>query len=289
MAAPSLYPGELFLQEGFNADALNGYHEQSEGEEVFDETFSPEDDGDSSGIASRGRISRVQDLPQGSDYPATALLSDLRTIAHNLRRATRQGGSSEAESYNQQEIPPVVIAGASLGFTLFKSTINTLMEGDIKVKKPDKVEVNATNLPVGVRLNAKIINNFVIFEYREANPISGVEQVNIQLTCKVQYNGPELTATFGFTPNGKRSRLMRDTDIDIGAPLGLQTMRTSADWARAGIPEYPVVIVPVEVRVDRPWPQANHNFTFDLVLSGMYGFGRRAGSSYREHFVRKDN
>ncbi len=293
MAAPSVYPGEIFLQEGFNADApLNGYHEQSSGE-VLDEMFSPEDDGDSPGVASRQRISRVHDLPQGSDYPATALLNDLRTIARNLRMANRQGGASEAEFYNQQENPAIagpIIAGLSLGFTVLSSAVATLRHGDLQVTMPtSEVGVTATNLPAGVRLNTKTINNRVVFYYRKANPTTDLEQVNIQLTCTVQYNGPEVKATFGFAPDGARARLLRDATVNIRNPLNLQTMRTSADWVRAGIPEYPVVIVPVEVRVDHPWPQSNANFSFNLVLSGMYGLGRTATSGYRENYIRRDN
>jgi hypothetical protein len=70
---------------------------------------------------------------------------------------------------------------------------------------------------------------------------------------------------------------MRDTYIEIGNPLSLETRVTSADWQRAGVYEYPVVYVPISVFVDQPWPIDNLNVTFNLILSGMYGFGATLG------------
>jgi hypothetical protein len=164
-------------------------------------------------------------------------------------------------------------AVATLGYTILTGAISTMQQGDLDVTWPTtEVGVVSENIPRGIRQRT-INSRRVIFRYRKTNPISGIEQVNIGLRCTVQYNGAEVQATFGFTAGGTRSRLMRDSQVNIRNPVSLQTVVASPRWQRAGIPEYPVVHVPIEIRVDHPWPQSNDNWTFTLVLSGMYGFG----------------
>ena len=104
----------------------------------------------------------------------------------------------------------------------------------------------------------------------------------------MQYNGAEVQATFGFTAGGTRSRLMRDSQVNIRNPVSLQTVVASPRWQRAGISAYPVVRIPIEIRVDHPWPQSNDNWTFTLVLSGMYGFGIE-GRNHIENFEHVQN
>lgn len=288
MAVQSVYPGEVYLREGLEDEAISVNGDQGDALHQY----TAEDD-QHTGAENRQGIRSVQiRASQASDYPVSAFLNDLRTVAQNLR-ISQHGMSARSELHAHQESPAAagaVIAGASLAFNVLSSAVATLQQGDLQVTMPtSEIGVTASNLPPSVRLNTRTINNRVVFSYREANPISGIEQVNIKLTCTVQYNGPEVKATFGFTPDGARSRLMRDSTINIRNPLNLQTMPAPAAWVSAGVREYPVVIVPIEIRVDRPWPQANANFSFNLVLSGMYGLGRSAGSSYRENFVRRDN
>ena len=125
-------------------------------------------------------------------------------------------------------------------------------------------------------------NDMIVFSWRKANPITDIEQVNIKLRCWVQYDGAQVQATFTFDADGRRSRLMRDSYIEIANPLSLETRVTSPEWQRVGVHEYPVVYVPISVYVDQPWPISNLSVNFNLILSGMYGFGAQAGGEVSE-------
>jgi hypothetical protein len=169
------------------------------------------------------------------------------------------------------------VVGTSL--EILKSTIVPMTKGDIQVTFPTS--------PIGVTLKTKsaalnfntVYNDMLIINHRTVHSVFGYEFVNVKLRCYVQYNGPEVQATFGFDAEGRRSRLGRDTTIAINNPLSLETKPTSSAWQRVGVMVYPVVRIPVEFRVDNPWPLDNHNETFVLVLSGMYGFGASKGES----------
>jgi hypothetical protein len=176
------------------------------------------------------------------------------------------------------------VAAVALGFEILKSTISTMTAGDIKVTWP--ISQIGVTWPGKPNLTYKALNRSeLIISYYKANPISGIEQVNVKLRCHVVYNGPEVQATFSFDAGGKRSRLMRDTYVTINNPLSLETRPAPEVWRRMGVREYPIIRVPVEFTVDHPWPQDNLNMTFTLVLSGMYGFG--AGPGNAEHIVDK--
>ena len=175
-----------------------------------------------------------------------------------------------------REGPETVAAGAAVvqtSFEILRSVITPFTVGDVSVTMP--------NSPIGVTLASKPSNlhlqalrsERLIINWRESNPITDFEQVNIKMRCFVQYNGPEVQATFGFDADGRRSRTGRDTSIIVNNPLSLETRAASAEWKRAGINEYPVIYIPIEFRVDRPWPMSNYNQTFKLVLCGMVGFG----------------
>ncbi len=171
-------------------------------------------------------------------------------------------------------------AVAGLTFNILSSAMTTFTKGDLKVVMPNgPIGVTASGIPRKIRSQLKTVRPRArtIFKYRKTNPISGIEQVNIQLTCRVQYNGPSVQATFGFAAGGTRSRLMRDSKVTIRNPLSLERQPTSSAWRKVGINVYPVVTIPIEVSVDHPWPQSNDHWTFDLVISGMYGFGRKKG------------
>ncbi len=292
MTLKSFYPGEIHLENG---EYINGSDYVANDSESFSsgplyesvdadvyETIESDTKSEPSSLTGLSSIN--------GEYPTTAFIDDLRLIAHNLRISSGTSKKSSSESYNQRDTSPAgpIIAGAALAFNILSSGVSTLRHGDLSVTMPtSEIGVRATNVPPRIRQNTKSIVNHIIFSFEEGNAV--VQHVKIQLTCTVQYNGPEVTASFGFTPDGARSRLMRDTTINIRNPLGLQTIRTSEAWVRAGIPEYPVVLVPIEIRVDRPYPLSNYNWSFNLVLSGMYGLGRAANSGFRENFIRRNN
>ncbi|MFN0109459.1 MAG: hypothetical protein ACKVZH_11450 [Blastocatellia bacterium] len=176
------------------------------------------------------------------------------------------------------------VAAVALGFEVLKSTISTMTQGDIEVTWP--ISQIGVTWPGKPNIAYKALNRSeLIIVYHKANPISGIEQVNVKLRCHVVYNGPEVQATFSFDAGGKRSRLMRETNIVINNPLSLETRPAPEQWRRVGVREYPIIRIPVEFMVDHPWPQDNLNMTFMLVLSGMYGFGAGPGSS--QHIVDK--
>jgi hypothetical protein len=160
---------------------------------------------------------------------------------------------------------------AQLGFDILKTTLGVFWKGDIRytgptsqigVLMPSKPDLDYTSVPQ----TRRIIN------YRTKTPV-GIEAVNVKFRCKIQYNGPEVLASFGFAAGGKRARLGSDAEIIVGNPLSLKTIPTSEDWQRIGIKRYPVIKIPIEFRVDEPWPNDNYEETFTLVLSGMQGFG----------------
>ena len=221
--------------------------------------------------------------------PLSSALTALKSFVKNFTDYT--------DSLDLPETPgaAIVSAGAavaSLGFEILKTTINTFREGDVTLIKPtSQVGVVATgNIPSWVRRNTKDARR-VIFRVRESNPLSGLEQVNIELECIVQYNGPEVKATFSLTPRGARSRVGRDTKITINNPLDLRTKPMPASWRAHNINEYPEVRVPITIRVDRPWPMGNWNWSFDLMLSGLYGIGvnRNGRIITRDNFRRYNN
>lgn len=182
------------------------------------------------------------------------------------------------------------VAAAALGYEILTGAVNTMSEGDLIVTWPTtNVGVIAKDPPQGIRTRT-LRNSKEIFSYRKINPITGIEQVNIGLLCHVQYNGMEVQASFSFTANGKRSRLMRDSEIDIRNPLSLETVQAPEEWRRGGVPEIPIIRIPIEVRVDHPWPQSNDNWTFTLVLGGMYGFGSTSNpNDHIENYVHTEN
>lgn len=220
--------------------------------------------------------------PATTFYNLESFISDINLIAEKLRSTgTYQEKFRESQVF--AENPGAVIAGAGLAYNILTGAISTLMQGDVEITMPTTpIGVISTNPLPGIRSRTYTARH-TIFSYRESNPITGIEQVNIQLECVIQYNGAEVQATFGFAPGGARSRLMRDTKISIRNPLSLRTMPAPDDWKRAGLQEYPVVTVPVEIRIDRPWPHSNYNKTFDLILSGMYGFGRDSRRIFKEN------
>jgi hypothetical protein len=69
--------------------------------------------------------------------------------------------------------------------------------------------------------------------------------------------------------------------IEIRKPTSeVQQVPSPSDWAGLGLSTYAVIEIPVSVFVDEPWPNDNTKVTFDLVLSGMYGFGSSASGHY---------
>jgi hypothetical protein len=190
-----------------------------------------------------------------------------------------KGSLASREVYDKEVGPEAVAAGAAVvgtGFEILKSVITPMTQGDIQVTWPTSpIGVTWPAKPAHLQFNTRTIGRLII-DYVATHPIFGYEFVNVKLRCTVQHNGPEVQATFSFDAEGRRSRLARDTSIAINNPLSLETSPAPANWHSAGVRAYPVIRIPVEFRIDRPWPLSNRNETFTLVLSGMYGFGASA-------------
>ncbi len=185
----------------------------------------------------------------------------------------RQGGPIEATI-----AAGAVLQEAAAGFEILRSVITPMTQGEIQVTWPNSpIGVTWPAKPAELHLNATTQSALIVNEVW-SSPV-GIEQVNAKLRCHVQYDGPQVQATFSFDAEGRRSRLNNDTYITVNNPLSLETRRASPEWQRVGIREYPVVRIPIEVRIDRIWPQSNYNLTFNLVLSGMYGFGAAVGEN----------
>jgi hypothetical protein len=173
-----------------------------------------------------------------------------------------------------------VIAGAALAFSVLSAGISEMRSGDVHFTGPSSpIGVTATNVPAGLRLRQTTVRG-TVFEYHKSNPISGIEQVNVQLDCILQFDGPQVQATFQMPHS--RSRLTYDTYIRIENPLSLERLQTPDEWVRLGINEYPVVRIPISVFVDHPWPRSNLNDSFMLVISGMTGFGAGGHEVFEE-------
>lgn len=194
-----------------------------------------------------------------------------------LIKNTRTKPSNLSARVLEQETAEAI----GVGFEILRSAIQTVQQGDVQVTWPSsQIGIVATNKPKNIKAYE---SSRIIASWREISPV-GIEQVNIRLRCHVQFNGLEVQATFSFDAEGRRSRLMRDTTIVINNPLSLKTFPvTSEYWIGKGIKEYPVIRIPIEFRVDRPWPLENRNETFTLVLSGMYGFGEDQRGIYIEN------
>jgi hypothetical protein len=173
-----------------------------------------------------------------------------------------------------------VIATAALAFSILGAGISEMRSGDVYYTGPTSaIGVSAQNIPPSVRLRQKTKRS-AVFKYQKSNPISGIEQVNVQLDCIIQWDGPQVQATFQMPQH--RSRLTYDTHIRIENPLSLERLPAPDSWVRLGVTEYPVVRIPISVFVDHPWPRSNLNDSFMLVISGMYGFGADGLGAYED-------
>jgi hypothetical protein len=186
---------------------------------------------------------------------------------------------------------PVTAAGVAkeIGFKLVEASVSELAKGDVIVHGPDNaIGVTAESMPEELRAKLNPTPSTarkVIFSYRSATVV-GIETANIKLICELQYNGPEVLAVFDLPADGMRSRLGTDTTIRIGGPMTLERLPAPEAWKAAGFPRIPVVHVPISVFVNEPWPNDNLKVTFNLVLSGLYGFGKTAEGDYRENYQR---
>ena len=178
----------------------------------------------------------------------------------------------------------MTVEGAALAFEIMTTGISEMSKGDIHYTGPTgDVGVRAPDLPDPVRnaLRTHTGDQDVFSYQRDSN--AGIELVNVKLRCYVQWNGPEVQATFMFPADGMRSRLMNDAHVTVGNPLSLETLPAPDSWRDIGVPLYPVVRVPVSVFIDHPWPADNYKVSFLLVLSGMYGFGAAGLDVYEDY------
>jgi hypothetical protein len=179
----------------------------------------------------------------------------------------------------------VGVAAAEMGYDILKSSISALQEGDIHYNGPTStIGVRATAMSDELRRKMQASNGRKrIFSYRWVGELTQIEKVNVKLDCYVQYNGPEVEATFHIPADGNRSRLDNDVNINIGNPLSLETKDMPDGFKALGIHLYPVVRIPVSVFVDRPWPRSNYKESFMLVVSGLWGFGADGLGTYEEY------
>jgi hypothetical protein len=185
---------------------------------------------------------------------------------------------AEAEAVN----PAAVLIDA--GFKLVEAGIEELKKGDVVVRKPDSpVGVRAENMPEELRAKLTLITQRkVIWTYRATK--AGLQTASIKLVCEVQYNGPEVQAAFDLAPDGMRARLGTDATIEIQNPLLLDRLAAPPGWRAAGFKLLPVAHVRTSIFVDEPWPNSNLKATFDLVLSGLYGFGKSPTDKGVQHY-----
>ncbi len=181
-------------------------------------------------------------------------------------------------------MPDVAIAAAEMGYEILSSSISALREGDIKYNGPSStIGVRASSMSDDLRRRLRTTTaQKRIFSYRWVGEVTQIEKVNVKLDCWVQYNGPEVEATFHIPADGNRSRLANDVNINIGNPLSLETKDMNESFKALGIHLYPVVRVPVSIFVDRPWPRDNYKESFMLVVSGLWGFGADGLSMYED-------
>jgi hypothetical protein len=209
-------------------------------------------------------------------------------------------------------------AGADVAFKALDFTVSELSKGGITLKSPEQAGVTADKLPDEVRSRLKSIGPVkkTIFTYRSWTgwwdhyssvdqdgdgparvrsdtpaTVGGyemdsevVENANVKLQCIVQYNGPEVRARFDLSVDGMRSRLGTETSIEVKSQLDLETMEAPDNWKKIGLKQFPVIYLPVSIFVDEVWPNDNFKASFNLVLSGMYGFGISSGGSFQQEY-----
>lgn len=199
-----------------------------------------------------------------------------------LRKWTRTDPPTEGAA--ESPILTAKTLGTAIQFADFGiKVIGKIAAGDVNYQGPQgAIGIKASNVPphflLKPRRDSKRIINFT------EESIIGVEQVKVKLRCNLQYDGLRLNASFGFDAGGRRSRLGRDTRIAFRPALGLDMQAAPVAWRRCGVAQYPVLRIPIEFSVNRPWPLSNYHETFQLVLSTMYGFGATAGR--RRHIDR---
>lgn len=111
-------------------------------------------------------------------------------------------------------------------------------------------------------------------------PVGG-EAVNLKIDVTVKWNGCLVQAIFKNPADGLRARLGAEATVEIRKPTQeVEEAPTSPEAVAIGLTSFPVIEIPVSIVVDEPWPNDNLKCTFDLVFSGMYGFGRSAGGHY---------
>jgi len=209
-------------------------------------------------------------------------------------------------------------AGAVV-FEGLKFGVTELQKGGVTLKAPEKAGVKAEGVPKELRSRLKSTGPITktIFTYRSwaawwdhyssvdqdgqgpareraDQPPTGfgyeldqevVETANIKLRCMLQYNGPEVWATFDTAIDGTRSRLGTETTIEIKSQLDLDYREAPGDWPRIGLDRFPVIYLPVSIFVDEPWPSDNFKASFMLVLSGMWGFGDSGSGAFQINYA----
>jgi hypothetical protein len=180
------------------------------------------------------------------------------------------------------------LEASPLRFQIVEAAISESRVGDVYVAGPDgTVGVAATNLPEGLQLRTTHATRELITYRRESN--AGIELVNLKVRCIVEYDGPQVRMSVDFPADGLKSLWLNQSRVMIGNPTGMSTAPTDEHWQALGVNSYPVIRVPVSVSIDHPWPADSYRVSFNVVLSGMFGFGA-AGTgpyeAYQESWVR---
>jgi len=180
------------------------------------------------------------------------------------------------------------------GIVLLVSALTEAKKGDIVLRQPTG-PIGATwpIMPEALRRRLsgppflQKVSKTIVTHHAS---VRGVEVVSIELECTVQYNGPEVQATFGLLPAGMRSRLGVEAQIEIRNPLALEREYLPPTLRKdLGFDSWPILYVPISVIVDYVWPSANSKETFNLVLSGRYGLGKSAEGDYKDSEKRVDD
>jgi hypothetical protein len=125
------------------------------------------------------------------------------------------------------------VEAVGVGFEILKSVISPMMAGDVHFTAPSgPVGVTWPGRPSSLTLNTVNADELII-DYVSKNLV-GMEAVSVKLRCMIAYNGPEITASFPFDAEGKRSRFMSDSYVTINNPVSIETRPASARGKQLG-------------------------------------------------------
>lgn len=186
----------------------------------------------------------------------------------------RQDGNAQCQG------GPLEAAGTAVGIAeTAVGAVRTVSHGNYDLTRPDRIDAIAPKLPGCDPALLRVPDwRWTFFKFREANPITDFEQVNIHLMATWQTNGCDVRAFHVVSPAGhRRSRWMRDTKAEIFARVSARLVPstvvsgTTGRTITTGRPccDYAAeLMIPYEVTVDRPWPHSNKEVDGRLYIDG---------------------